>query len=207
MGVVDSYQRILSDLVSSGYACLVDFRQQNGNGSTPFTGVTFMPDPLCATLAMRFMDENWTDGELKGKEKKFWTKQATEAFTTKLCLPGKGDTGEIFAALYMLFCGDVLQKELDTSLSTFAVPLDEWFNLVNNNGRRMEQGGEKEDGGSELVSETKDLLNRVTTRSQPKPQQQAEALPNVESTRSISFVQVCWNNFRSNSFCDTERLK
>ena len=124
MGIVNSFDT-LTELVSSGYACLVSFRQQETNASTPAAQVTFMPDPLCATLAMRLMDETWKDGELQGHGKQFWTHQAEKAFTTKLCLPDKGDAVEIFAALYMLFCGDVLRKEADPELYCF---LFRWTN-------------------------------------------------------------------------------
>ena len=94
MGIVNSFHT-LSTLISSGYACLVDFRQQADIKSTPVARVSFMPDPVCATLAMRFMNENWRFGELKGKGRKFWVEQAEKAFTTKLCLPDKDDAGEI----------------------------------------------------------------------------------------------------------------
>ena len=135
MGVVNSFYT-LTKLVSSGYACLVSFRQQENNASTPLAQVTFMPDPLCATLAMRLMDEAWQDGELQGHGKQFWTLQAEKAFTTKLCLPDNGDAVENFAALYMLFCGDVLRKETDSGLSIFSVSLDEWFRLLKSGGRK-----------------------------------------------------------------------
>jgi hypothetical protein len=100
MGMVNSFDT-LTELVSSGYACLVEFRQNDGVQVSPVAGVTFMPDPVCATLAMRFMDENCIlYGRTQGKDEKFWVQQAERAFTSKLCLPHKGDdVGEVFAAL------------------------------------------------------------------------------------------------------------
>ena len=75
MGIINSFHT-LSTLISSGYACLVDFRQQDYSKSTPVALVSFMPDPVCATLAMRFMTKNWQDGELKGKEGDFgWNRR------------------------------------------------------------------------------------------------------------------------------------
>ncbi|MEL7196588.1 MAG: hypothetical protein AAFO96_29460, partial [Bacteroidota bacterium] len=112
MGIVNSFE-ILSVLISSGYACLVDFQQQENSGSAPVARLTFMPDPLCATLAMRYMDEGWIGLGFKGKCGKFWVEQAVQAFNSRLCLAEKGDAGEIFAALYMLLCGDVLRREKD----------------------------------------------------------------------------------------------
>ena len=139
MGTVTSFDR-LSALVSAGYGCLVDFKQQEENTSSPRAWVSFMSDPVCATLAMRLMDSEWREGKLEGRDKKFWTEQAARAFTEGICIPDKGDGGEIFAALYMLFCGDVLRRKNDVSngrgmYSNFVVSLDDWFSLLMNGGK------------------------------------------------------------------------
>ena len=204
MGIVNSFHT-LSTLISSGYACLVDFRQQDDIKSTPVALVSFMPDPVCATLAMRFMNKNWQDGELKGKERRFWVEQAEKAFTTKLCLPDKGDAGEIFAALYMLFCGDMLRQDTAAPFSTFVVPLDDWFALLKNCGK--EQIVEEEQTNEEgLVSKTAAFLTMVRiTRARAKRDKQIELMG--ETTSTVSFVQVCRNDFRSHSFCEAETLE
>ena len=209
MGAVNSFHT-LSTLISSGYACLVDFRQQDDIKSTPVARVSFMPDPVCATLAMRFMNENWRFGDLKGKGRKFWVEQAEKAFTTKLCLPDKADASEIFAALYMLFCGDVLRQMTDTTLSTFAVSLDKWFGLLKNCGKEpiSDKGEKNEEGKSTLASKTETLLTEgeaQTTQSRAKLEERVENIGEMTST--VSFVQVCRNDFLSNSFCEAETLE
>lgn len=222
MGAVNSFDT-LSTLVSSGYACLVDFQQQESDKSTPVARLTFMPDPLCATLAMRFMDDKWNDSVVMGRCRKFWVEQARKAFSTNLCLPEKGDAGEIFAALYMLFCGDILRKEANTSLATFSVSLDEWFKLLKNGGRRalsssLPSINERVDGIAVL---TENLISKVES---PSSKEDAEINPGISTaTRSsakrqkgsqdaqtvctVSFVQICRNDFRANSFCKESVLK
>lgn len=204
MGLVSSFDT-LSELVSSGYACLVDFQQQSQQRlySTypPLARVAFMPDPLCATLAMRFMDESWELRGLKGRSRSFWVTKAQTAFNTKLCLPEKGDVGEVFAALFMLFCGDILRKKKDASLSTFAVSLTEWFRLLKRGGNdQIEGSGVDQDEACSvsLATETKGFLARVTRRAASEDNTVTEP---SNATCTVSFVQVCRNDFRANSFC------
>ena len=122
----------------------MDFKQQEENNSSPYAGISFTSDPVCATLAMRFMDSEWSDGQLVGRNKKLWTEQAEQAFKGRLCNPDKGNAGEVFAALYMLFCGDVLRKKNCVSnerglYSNFVVSLDDWFSLLMNGGKEQER--------------------------------------------------------------------
>lgn len=61
MGAVSSFDTV-SNLVSGGYACLTDFKGepgQNDASSRPVALTTHMPDPLCASLAMKLMVENF----------------------------------------------------------------------------------------------------------------------------------------------------
>jgi hypothetical protein len=48
-------------------------------------------------------------------------------------LPEKGDIGEIMAALYMLFCGDLLRQAGDKFLRKFSVLLRDWYGKMKNN--------------------------------------------------------------------------
>ena len=137
MGVLDSFE-VSARLVSSGYACLVGFTQKRGSAKAR---VSFMPDPVCASLAMALMAESWERPteklqqlEFKSREKSFWVQQAKMAFSSGLCRPEKGDVGEIFSALYMLFCGDVLRQKQDPKLQAFSVPLEDWFDLLKRGG-------------------------------------------------------------------------
>ena len=137
MGVLDSFE-VSARLVSSGYACLVGFTQKRGSTKA---GVSFMPDPVCASLAMALMAESWERPteklqqlEFKSREKSFWVQQAKMAFSSGLCRPEKGDVREIFSALYMLFCGDVLRQKQDPKLQAFSIPLEDWFDLLKRGG-------------------------------------------------------------------------
>jgi hypothetical protein len=58
------------------------------------------------------MDEDWKieESAIKGREPIFWTEAAIEFFSAGVCVPNRGDVGEIGAALYLLFCGDFLRK-------------------------------------------------------------------------------------------------
>ncbi len=133
MGITTSFA-MSSDLVSEGYAHLVDFYQpDDGNLQETVARISFMPDPVCAALGMGLMNKRWSlatsDGndEFTGMGRKSWSQKATDLFKSRLCLPEKGNAGEVMVALYMLFCGDVLRFELDKSLRTFSVPLLGWY--------------------------------------------------------------------------------
>eukprot|EP00980_Cylindrotheca_fusiformis_P029403 scaffold23470_cov104-Cylindrotheca_fusiformis.AAC.1 len=80
---------ISSSLVAHGYANLV------GVGDTSAT-ICFPTDPVCARLAMCLMDEDWvlTDA-VHGMSKKFWVEKAKMVFSERLCVPEKGDFGEV----------------------------------------------------------------------------------------------------------------
>ena len=71
--------------------------------------------------------------KLRGKEKSFWVQETRRLFDSGLCLPEKGDTGEIMAALYMLFCADELRfngGERFSLLPSFAVDLGAWIDRL-----------------------------------------------------------------------------
>jgi hypothetical protein len=105
-----------SRLVSKGYANLVGFSDNH------LAQICHHPDPVCARLAMAMMDEDWKmnvkDCVVSGKSKHWWVERAAASFSSGLCKPDKGDAGEVFAALYLLFCGDLIRKE--TAPGTFA---------------------------------------------------------------------------------------
>ena len=110
MGFSNSFQ-LSSNLVSHAYANSVSFLQVNyhrDKSKTNLAQVCFMlPDPVCAALAMGLMEPNRKLGnesfELQGKSKDFWSEKVWSLFRSGLCLPEKGNTGEVMAALYILF--------------------------------------------------------------------------------------------------------
>ena len=119
---------VASTLISLGYANLTHFEEvvprtdcgdDNDNHAVVVQQCHF-PDPVLARCAMQLMSEKPKD----------WTERAMKLFSTGMCLPSKGDTGEVFAALFMLLCGDELRLEKDKNLEHFSVPLKEWLNRM-----------------------------------------------------------------------------
>ena len=85
------------------------------------------------------------------------------------------------------------------------VSLDKWFDLLKNCGKEpsIDEGQNNEEG---LASKTEAFLTNVhITRSRAKLEERVELVG--ETTSTVSFVQVCRNDFRSNSFCEAETLE
>jgi len=156
MGVTHSYQ-LSEALISSGYACLVDFHSRHLAPKAHDARVAFMPDPVCAALAMLFMKEGKKFADFTGRNPNFWAEKAADAFQSQLCLPQKGDAGEVFAALYMLFCGDVLRFENRPAenavmgIPPFAISLQEWVSLLRS-GKRKSLGFVSKDAPVKQIS-------------------------------------------------------
>jgi hypothetical protein len=169
MGITTSFA-MASELVSKAYAHLVDFHPDDeGKIDNAVARVSFMPDPVCAALAMGMMNKKWklTNGDdlsiIVGETAEFWSKEAMVLLRSGLCLPEKGDSGEIMAALYMLFCGDVLRYAKDTSLRTFSVPLLDWYSTMRGDNHPSEPKAAKKDG--EQGESNQDDSNPVSTGS------------------------------------------
>eukprot|EP00980_Cylindrotheca_fusiformis_P021215 scaffold8156_cov101-Cylindrotheca_fusiformis.AAC.1 len=78
-----------------------------------------------------------------GMSKKFWVEKAKMLFSERLCVPEKGDFGEVMVGLYFLLCADEERKTIDRNYHTFSVPLDAWLH-------RLVEGGGKEKGFKQL---------------------------------------------------------
>jgi hypothetical protein len=118
---------VVSKLVARGYAYLTGVTSRSAT-------FVYMPDPVCARLAMCMMDENWSLDSLKGKDKKWWCANVKTLYSTGLCLPDKGDVGEVLTVLYFLFCCDECRRSIvgNSDYRKFSVPLGDWvFDLVN----------------------------------------------------------------------------
>ena len=168
-----------SSLVAKAYANLAECSE-----ACKSLKLAYLPDPVCARLAMCMMDEDfehapaleWTK-RIKGMKKTWWAGKIRELFSTGMVRPAKGDFGEVAVALYMLFCGDLLRKTIsDTAKSKnrdsldyshFSVSIDAWLDLLSSGGKPLE--------------ETK------------LPANQSEDNPSV----SVGFIQVCRNYLRS----------
>ena len=188
-----------------------------------------MPDPVCASLAMALMAERWERPteklqqlEFKSREKSFWVQQAKVAFSSGLCRPEKGDVGEIFSALYMLFCGDVLRQKQDPKLQAFSVPLEDWFDLLKRGGSkklplppvadqqqhsmatRAATARVATSGFQQLVSKS---TRATTTRALGSTELPVQPDQTIDGELTISFIQVCRTYFRSDSYCEPKMLE
>ena len=99
---------IASHLVGYGYMNLVGVDDKVAH-------TCFMPDPVCARLAMCLMDENWNTtlkghSQIQGWPKSWWVEKLKFIYSGDLCTPEKGDFGEIMVAFYFLFCANVLRS-------------------------------------------------------------------------------------------------
>jgi len=150
---------IVSTLVSKGYAHLTYFQQ--GDDHVPSSAsFAFLPDPVCARIAMCLTDEQC---ELQKKEPGDSPRSDTHVvkgiarerivdmmgtiFSDGMCLPAKGDFGEIAVALYLLFCGDILRKEHSTNdgkqYHQLSVDLSRWMDTVWAGGKQVESRATK----------------------------------------------------------------
>ena len=160
--------------------------------------------------------------EFKSREKSFWVQQAKMAFSSGLCRPEKGDIGEIFSALYMRFCGDILCQKQDPKLQAFSVPLEDWFDLLKQGGSKklpFPPGADEQQhsmatraataraatsGFQQVVSKS---TRATTTRALGSTELPVQPDQTVDSELTISFIQVCRSYFRSNSYCQPKMLE
>jgi hypothetical protein len=124
-----------STLVAAGYAGLTLFyRDENEGNNAQFCQY---PDPVCARLAMCLMDDKTKIANYYGMPKTWWAEKAKDQFSSGFCRPSQGDTAEVFTALYLLFCGDVLRARKNTGNENyvhFSVSLQDWASTLVNGG-------------------------------------------------------------------------
>jgi hypothetical protein len=126
---------VTSKMVAVGYAGLSMFDRDKDGVNT--AQICHFPDPVCARLAMCMMDGTFQLGQYTGMEKSWWSAMVKDQFSSGFCRSSKGDTAEVFVALYLLFCGDVLRATKNTDNDRyvqFAVPLGDWVRTVMNGG-------------------------------------------------------------------------
>jgi hypothetical protein len=176
---------VASKLVGYAYANLTGIEEHNGNETAR---VCFMPDPVCARLAMCLMDENWSMNQgaelrIAGKSKKWWTGKVKEIYSQGLCKPEKGDLGEVMVALYFLFCADLLRQQADPDYKTFSVPLSKWVDLLGAKGDTISMDDNVQEPQSKL----------------PKSEVKGKKEGTEGATKLISFgaIQVCRNYLRA----------
>ena len=139
---------IASHLVGYGYMNLVGVNDKVAR-------TCFMPDPVCARLAMCLMDENWNTtlkghSQIQGQPKSWWVGKLKLIYSGDLCSPEKGDFGEIMVALYFLFCADVLRSP---PYETFSVSLGDWIhNLVQGGTAHLDKTGQPPPSKKQRIS-------------------------------------------------------
>jgi len=171
-------------LVKGGYAVLSDFNSYNKKHGENFENsmgvakASFMPDPLCAYLAMLLMaPKKYTvAGDTKNQYvsecPKFWTKKFFELHSSKMSVLEKGDAAEMMCALYMLFCGDELRIICNKNMQDFAVSFHGW-------------------------------LERLKYRSATSTNGTLSDL-NKSDPYKVNFIQICRDYFRSMDYLTNE---
>ena len=89
-------------LVAKGYANLTGVSDVNAS-------ICYLPDPVCARLAMCLMDESWSYHHVEsqaiitfcGKNKQWWAHQVARLYSSGVFQPEQGDLGEVMACLYI----------------------------------------------------------------------------------------------------------
>ena len=153
----------INKATSKGYAMLVRYDTPKPAGPDQMkafgsVAIVFPPDPVCAALAMGMMQPGWAlkknagEPQIRGKEPNFWVKNIARLFDQNFCLANRGDMGEVFAALYMLLCGDILRHNEDPCMRVFEVGLKAWL-------RELKQGTAENPGapkGADLSTATEE---------------------------------------------------
>ena len=121
---------LASKQVASGYAHLTHFDPEQ----PAVADIAYLPDPVCAWLAMSQMIENCNPFSDWSHPPSFWSEFAIKMYTSALCRPEKGDVGQVAAAFYMLACGDELRWEKSQNLLQLSVPLEKWIKRLQGNG-------------------------------------------------------------------------
>jgi hypothetical protein len=147
---IGNTKEILADtLVSKGYAHLTTYMgTTQDDGLHPAFSLSYLPDPVCARLAMCMMTKNFTltgAGEtFKGKSKQDWVNKLGKVLSSGMCGPQKGDLGEMMCATYLLFVGDELRERENGDFSTFSIPVDQWVGeLLRKESAKMKTGAEE----------------------------------------------------------------
>jgi hypothetical protein len=184
-----------SKLVARGYANLLGVSDESAH-------ITYMPDPVCSRLAMCMMAGGFQLDPFKGIGGIFWPKQVSRLFRFGLCIPEKGNAGEIFVTLYFLLCGDKLRQNASSDFTVFKVSLAEWLCLVRDGGGEARVHSAVPHASavrtSPRVAARQDAADSLVSNEQsPDPDDGAEDMITDNWRVEINFVQVCRNNLRS----------
>lgn len=222
MGVSTSFE-FIDKVTAKGYANLVEYDVDDSRGSKAKSNwmksrLVFMPDPLCASLAMGMMRKSWTlassngsSFKYSGKNAQFWSREAAWSFQQGLFLPEKGDAGEVMVALHMLFCGDELREEKDPSMRTFQISFEQWLMRLHCASPSSPAPPDTMLGNPRPES-TRRVSPRRTSARKDQDLKRSKENPHIyldfeSRNATVSFIQVCRNYFRSHSWFTQEGLE
>lgn len=217
----------VTEATSKGYANLVQFRggeitaddRRFGTDNRRFgaTSIAFPPDPVCAALAMGLMQDSWTlskasgsPDNIMGADPSFWVDQARMVFEQHLFLPNRGDAGEVFAALYMLLCGDVLRKVSDPFMRKFEIDLLSWvLSLQEEEEASKKRKADLSDDTADAAPVRRSARARVAKLKLAETQSESQSASSnpVQGVVQLNFIQVVRNYFRTHAWFSQEYLK
>ena len=193
----------VNNATSLGYAMLVRYDTPTSDNEGQMTNfgtvaIVFPPDPVCAALAMGLMQPGWVlkqnvdaRSQICGMEPKFWIQNMARLLDQHFFLPSRGDSGEVFAALYMLLCGDILRYNQDPYMRLFEINLENWLQEVKQEEPVHSEGAKRQKVGMDSTSKG--------VRRSPRFQR----MNTQEGTGfhlTLNFIQVCRNYFRSHAW-------
>ncbi|KAL3913234.1 MAG: hypothetical protein SGILL_006570 [Bacillariaceae sp.] len=125
-------------------------------------------------------------------------------------LPSRGDYGEVFAALYMLFCGDELREKKDRFMRQFEVDLPEWLKQLKM-GPHTEDTADKSHEAKKSPERRSDRIKvmKEKTAAEKKPgtflenttaEEEPGAFIRDDASCCLNFIQVCRNSFRTHAW-------
>ena len=190
---------------AKGYANLVHFSERGKSPGSGFASIVFHPDPVCAAMAMGLMHESWSiaqsDGgqNIGGEDPEFWVTKMSLIFKQQMFLPGRGDAGEVFAALFMLLCGDELRRENDICMRKFSIDLFSWLE------RLLQTSVESSD--QPPPKKSKGPIRKSPRLAELSEKQSDSAFPITARDCTVNFIQVVRNYFRTHAWLHADGLR
>jgi hypothetical protein len=174
---------------------------------------------------MGLMQDSWSvsvskhgrgnnDNTITGATPQFWVKKASAVFEQQLFSPYRGDAGEVFAALYMLLCGDELRKGEDLCLRKFPINLSPWLNSLVvqavskkrdqpcDSPREPEAAKTEPRRSHQYVKQTANIENPTVAG----PSGVLDPSTSVDALK-LNFIQVVRDYFRSHAWFSQNHLK
>mmetsp|Transcript_12456 Transcript_12456/g.17877 ORF Transcript_12456/g.17877 Transcript_12456/m.17877 type:complete len:848 (-) Transcript_12456:138-2681(-) len=203
---------------SKGYANLVHFRGEGKTNSFGAASIAFPPDPVCAALAMGLMQESWSlsragNDNINGRDPSFWVQKAAKVFEQQMFLPNRGDAGEVFAALYMLLCGDELRKTKDVCMRQFEINLSSWLGSLEGSLVADADQTPAPADGKKRRTETKPRRSPrfsalEAEEADDEEGRQTDTVSDAQSLElKLNFIQVVRNYFRTHAWFSQGYLK